>query len=462
MAYEPRALSVERRSIEFVPLSDRYGTPRRLFTIWFSVNLSLLCLTAGTLGVIAGLTFRWALTALALGNALGTIFMAAHSAQGPHLGVPQMIQSRAQFGVLGAALPLLAVVGAATLYTAANGVIVSETLDAMLPLGKYASPIAFGIITLVIAFGGYELIHKMGSILAVLSGAFFVLVAAIVSFHGYSFLTIVTSGGQFRTAAFVATVAQAAAWNLSSAPYVADYSRYLPASVSSSRTFWCTGLGNFLSATLIMGLGAYFASAIPALAMNPGAGITTLFGTWRYPVGILIVVGLLEVNVMNVYSAYMSTVTIVTGIRCMRHISLFVKFSLMFGIICIATVIAVAARDRFEIYFADLLSLLVYVLVPWSAINLADYYFVRKGRYDIDQLYLLDGIYRRYQWNSIGIYALSIALQIPFVTLSFYVGPLARLIGADVAWLPGTAVPTIIYCLAHTRHKHRPVSCALN
>jgi NCS1 family nucleobase:cation symporter-1 len=45
MANAAETLSVERHGIEFVPLSERYGTPRRLFTIWFSINLSLLCLT---------------------------------------------------------------------------------------------------------------------------------------------------------------------------------------------------------------------------------------------------------------------------------------------------------------------------------------------------------------------------------------------------------------------------------
>ena len=35
---------------------------------------------------------------------IGTFFMAAHSAQGPQLGLPQMIQSRPQFGYVGAIL----------------------------------------------------------------------------------------------------------------------------------------------------------------------------------------------------------------------------------------------------------------------------------------------------------------------------------------------------------------------
>ncbi len=123
-------MAIETHSIGFIPESERYGHPRRLFTVWFGTNLSIVCMTVGMLGVFAGLSFGWALLALVIGNAIGTVFMAAHSAQGPHLGIPQMIQSRAQFGVLGAALPLLAVVVTYTLYNAANGAVVAPALAA--------------------------------------------------------------------------------------------------------------------------------------------------------------------------------------------------------------------------------------------------------------------------------------------------------------------------------------------
>ncbi|MEJ7704262.1 MAG: cytosine permease [Geodermatophilaceae bacterium] len=45
-----------------------------------------------------------------IGNIAGGIVMALHSAQGPRMGIPQMISSRAQFGVYGACLPLILVV----------------------------------------------------------------------------------------------------------------------------------------------------------------------------------------------------------------------------------------------------------------------------------------------------------------------------------------------------------------
>jgi hypothetical protein len=105
-AEPPSPKSPSNSTIDFVPLSERYGTPRRLFTIWFSCNLTLLGVAAGTLGVSQGLSFALAVLAIAVGSAIGSVFVAAHSAQGPTLGIPQMIQSRAQFGVLGASIPL--------------------------------------------------------------------------------------------------------------------------------------------------------------------------------------------------------------------------------------------------------------------------------------------------------------------------------------------------------------------
>ncbi|MDR5783252.1 cytosine permease [Caballeronia sp. LZ065] len=124
-------MDVEQRSIEFIPLSERYGTPRRLFTIWFSANMQVTALVIGTLGIVAGLSLFWTIVGLILGNVIGTVFMAAHSAQGPHLGIPQMIQSRAQFGVFGAGLPLAIVVLAYILFVAAGGVVMRDSIKAI-------------------------------------------------------------------------------------------------------------------------------------------------------------------------------------------------------------------------------------------------------------------------------------------------------------------------------------------
>jgi len=449
----PRAASfVEHTGIEFISLDRRYGTPWRLFTIWFGGSLSLLCVSVGTLGVLAGLPLAWTVCALSVGNAIGTVFMAAHSAQGPRLGIPQMIQSRAQFGVIGAGLPLLAVIAATTLYSAADGILTRGLVRMILPVGDNLAIILFGALTLFVAFVGYELIHRIAMALSVLSALMFVATALIlISRSTHSSVSLAVIHPHFEVGTFILVVTQGAAWSLSSAPYVADYSRYLPADVSAWTTFWYTGAGNFLGSVLPQALGAYLASTRPEFLEDIGASIAGLFGQGQYLVALLIIVNLLQVNVMNLYSAYMSSTTTVTGLRGMNSVSLKFKFFVMSILMGAATFLAIATKGNFSALFSDFLVMLVYALIPWSAINLADYYLVCKGQYSIEHMFLKDGAYGLYRWKTLSVYLISILIEVPFMRLSFFVGSVADRIGADIAWLPGLVVPAVLYTLLESR-----------
>lgn len=103
-------MNIEKRTIEFIPEEERHGSVRNLFSIWFSANMQITTLVTGALAIEFGLSVFWGIVAVLIGNLLGAIFMASHSVQGPKLGIPQMIQSRAQFGVVGAIVPLLIVI----------------------------------------------------------------------------------------------------------------------------------------------------------------------------------------------------------------------------------------------------------------------------------------------------------------------------------------------------------------
>jgi len=440
-------MAIETRSISFIPETERYGRPRRLFTIWFGTNLSIVCMTVGMLGVVAGLSFGWALLALVIGNAIGTVFMAAHSAQGPHLGIPQMIQSRAQFGVLGAGLPLLTVVVTYTLYNAANGAVVAPALGVTFGLGPVAAPAVFGAATVLVASVGYELIHRIGATMAVLSGLVFVGVVAILLTRG----PVQPSTGTFLPSVFIATITQATAWGLTYGPYVADYSRYLPSHVSTARTFWATALGCFLGSGLTMALGAWLAASFAGIAADPGIAIPGLFGGAALPVRLLLILGLLLGNVMTLYSAYMASAGVLSGFHRRETIGFATRLILMAALIVIATAIAIATAGNFEHVFGDMLSLMVYLLVPWSAINLADYYWVRHGRYDVAAMFDLEGQYGRFNATTLAIYAATILIELPFLQVAAWTGPAARWIGADIGWLPGLVVPALLYPMVERR-----------
>jgi NCS1 family nucleobase:cation symporter-1 len=51
------------------------------------------------------------------------------------------------------------------------------------------------------------------------------------------------------------------------------------------------------------------------------------------------------------------------------------------------------------------------------------------------------------RWNTIGVYFVGVAIQGPFMSLSFYKGPIAQWVGADIAWLPGLLVPGLLHVL---------------
>jgi NCS1 family nucleobase:cation symporter-1 len=446
----------EGHSIDFVPLSERYGTPARLFTIWLSINLSIICAAVGVLGPTSGLPLGWSLLGIVIGNAVGTAVMAAHSAQGPTLGIPQMIQSRAQFGVRGAALPLVAVVITYTLYTAADGLIVEGSLRSLFGGSNTTVLIGFGAVTLFIAYMGYELIHRIGAFFAVTS----VLLFAVAAWRYLSGDLVVSTAlpaaaaGHYTSAGLLVMIAQAAAWTLSFGPYVADYSRYLPPDVRPSATFWSTALGCFIGTTLLMGFGAYLASLSPALGADLGGAVAQAFGRLRPVAELLVVFGVLQGNVMNLYSAYMSTVTIFSGMHDAQRIGQRQKLWILAILMAAATLISLVAQDDFQTYFADILNVMLYLLVPWSSINLADYYLVRHGGYEIADMYRPHGQYRSVRWDTIAIYLLGIAAQVPFMNLSFFQGPVARWLGADMGWLPGLIVTAALF----VHHERRVVA----
>src|SRR5579864_7111470 len=103
-------LALERHGIDYIPPDERHGKPYTLFTFWAASNIQILAISVGALAIVFGLSLPWAIFSIIAGNAAGGLYMALHSVQGPRLGLPQMMQSRAQFGMYGTALPNVIVI----------------------------------------------------------------------------------------------------------------------------------------------------------------------------------------------------------------------------------------------------------------------------------------------------------------------------------------------------------------
>jgi Permease for cytosine/purines, uracil, thiamine, allantoin len=96
-----------RARIDHFPEDERHGRVSHQGPFWLVGNFQPFTLAVSFVRPSPGLSLYWSIVAGIAGIAFGTLFMASHATQGPVLGLPQMIQSRAQFGFRGLLLPLI-------------------------------------------------------------------------------------------------------------------------------------------------------------------------------------------------------------------------------------------------------------------------------------------------------------------------------------------------------------------
>ncbi|WP_377267889.1 cytosine permease [Peterkaempfera sp. SMS 1(5)a] len=113
-----------------------------------------------------------------------------------------------------------------------------------------------------------------------------------------------------------------------------------------------------------------------------------------------------------------------------------------------------AGRTSFISSYTDFILFLTYFLVPWTAINLVDFYVVRRERYDIAALFRADGAYGAIVLRTMATYLAGVAIEVPFMSTSFYTGPLVEpLGGADISWILGLLTSAVLYYLAMRPHR---------
>jgi purine-cytosine permease-like protein len=94
------------------------------------------------------------------------------------------------------------------------------------------------------------------------------------------------------------------------------------------------------------------------------------------------------------------------------------------------------------------------LLVPWTALNLVDFFFVRHGHYAITDIFRPDGAYGLWGWRGLTAYFAGFAAEIPFMVLPpiagfSYTGPFPSHLtnGVDYSWLVGLVVSGLVYLL---------------
>lgn len=437
---------IEQRSIDYVPLKERHGKVWHLWPIWFTGDAHLATLATGAISVAAGLSLFWSALAVIGGCVLGTVLMAFHCTQGPHLGLPQMIQSRPQFGYLGALLVWVVALFTYIGFNALNQTLAADTAKELAGLPHGPTVIVFSIVAVLVAVMGYDLIHKAQRWLAY--AMLVVLAIFTVGAFGVVDFAALLVPGEFKPTPFLVQFFAAAAYQLSWSIYVSDYSRYLPKEVGIRDAFFWTFWGAFIGGAWMMLVGTFAAAAfaspdgiVAALrdssdAIYPGFGMIMLVTSF---------LGLITITSLNFYGASLTLLSVVDSLTKIklgvnaRLYSLFVVFAVALSL---SLVVSGDALHGFEAF----LGVLAYLFTPWTAINLVDFFFVRKGRYSIRAMFMADGLYGRWSWRGLVSYFIGFASMIPFFKTSLYTGPVAEALGkADISMLIGLPVSAAVY-----------------
>jgi nucleobase:cation symporter-1, NCS1 family len=457
-----RVGTIETHTIDFIPLAERRGKPWHLFTLWFGANSVIVSLVTAAVLVGAGMSFAWSVAAMVIGFVLGGFLAAFHSAQGPQLGIPQMIQSRAQFGYVGGVVPMVIAEVNYLVFFAAGPAVVGLLANAVWGWNVYLVTVLVTIITFVVALFGYDLSHQLAKYLSVAAVIVFGILTVLVLAHtGISHPTTQNlHGGGFNLGLFLTGVAVTFIYAAGYAPYIADYSRYLPEGSSTRATAWWTYAGIVISGIWLFVVGAYL-TVITGYSADTLGSIVRVSDSFSTVFTALLVIVVIAIQILQCsLSMYAGGNTAISISTSLRRQAVTVEANLRtrlwslipFAVVCLVAGLAYA--HSFTSAFTDALGVVLILLIPWSAVNLVDFYFVRKGHYDVAAIFDPNGLYGKVSLAGSVSFALGFLVELPFANLGFWAGPVAHALdGGDLSWLVGIVVSGTCYLLMTRRER---------
>jgi nucleobase:cation symporter-1, NCS1 family len=434
-----RPTRVEAGGIEAIPAESRHGSPWQLLATWTAPNLEFATIFVGVIAVLYfGLDFWWAMAAIVLGNALGSLTQGVLSTWGPREGLAQLVLSRTGFGFLGNILPAgLNTIMAGLGWFATNSISGAFALSSLTGMPTWLALIIIVVLEVALAFVGHDLVQVFERWATVVLGIIFLIAVIVIlakADYGYT-----PQGGGFSFAGFTlaasAAFGYAAGWN----PYASDYTRYLPKTTSRAAIGWAAGLGDFVSCTVLMAAGAAVVTLGGFKDADPtGSFVAPLPVAVKDLTLIAIAVGAIAANALNIYSGAMSFLA--AGVK--------IPFTLRRAIVAIGfgvlgTIVALWALPDAGTNYENFLLVIAYWIAPWLGVVFADR-IIRRGT-SIAEFVSDHARYRN--WTGLVAFVIGAFLSIwLFSNQTFYKGPVAANTGVgDLTPLVGFVIAFVLY-----------------
>jgi purine-cytosine permease-like protein len=416
-------MNLELNGTNVIDESERGGKASSLFWPWCGANVSLLALSYGSFFLGFGISFWQATIAAFLGTVLSFLLVGVSSLAGKKSNAPTMVLSRAAFGVKGNIFPGLlsylifvgwetVLVSLATLATGTVFVRVGHLdRDTAMMLG-FAIAVALTVFAGVLGFG---VIMKLQRYLTIITIAMTcVYIALTINKVDWSLVTSMKPGSAqgFIGALIFGATGIGLGWVNSAA----DYSRYLPRTVSSRSVIGWTVFGASVVPIILVIFGAALSASSEdlagAIASDPIGALTTILPTWYLIIFALVaILGLVGGAILNLYSSGLTLISL--GLPVKRHVAA----SLDAFIMLVGAIYFVWVADDFFYPFQGFLITLGVPVAAWSAIFVTD--VLLRKRYDQNDLYRTAGRYGAWNLSSIGILVFATIVGWGFVTNGF-------------------------------------------
>ncbi|OFJ52088.1 purine-cytosine permease family protein [Mycolicibacterium grossiae] len=404
-SYRDRIVAVEPGGNEYIADADRHGSPHQLFWTWTSPNLEFATIFVGMLSVLAfGMTFWQAVAGIVVGTGLGALAHYVLSARGPLHGVPQMVLGRLPFGFRGNAVPaVLMSITAGVGWFATNSVSGAFALSTLFGFGPLVGLIVIVLLQTALAFFGHNLVQAFERFSFPVLAVIFVITSVAIFSHADLGNDVVAAGGVGGMGGFLLTVGTSFGYAAGWTPYAADFTRYLPSTVSRPRTGFFAAAGLFTACVVLEVVGAASVTTGEASLADPTGSFTAELASPLAKATLLaIAVGAIAANAINVYSGAMAFVTI--GIKLPPHVAR-ALVTVFFGIAGFL-VAWWALPDAAHSYEAFLL-IIAYWVGPWLGVVFADQY-LRRGQVIAGFLY--DRSYAN--WNGLAAFVIGLVASV--------------------------------------------------
>ena len=416
-------MNLELNGTNVIDENERGGKASSLFWPWCGANVSLLALSYGSFFLGFGISFWQATIAAFLGTVLSFLLVGVSSLAGKKSNAPTMVLSRAAFGVKGNLFPGLlsylifvgwetVLVSLATLATGTVFVRVGHLdRDTAMILG-FAIAVALTVSAGVLGFG---VIMKLQRYLTIITIAMTcVYIALTINKVDWSLVTSMKAGSAqgFIGALIFGATGIGLGWVNSAA----DYSRYLPRTISSRSVIGWTVFGASVVPIILVIFGAAFSASSEdlagAIASDPIGALTTILPTWYLIIFALVaILGLVGGAILNLYSSGLTLISL--GLPVKRHVAASLDAIIMLA----GAIYFVWIADDFFYPFQGFLITLGVPIAAWSAIFVTD--VLLRKRYDQNDLYRIQGRYGAWNFTSIGILVIATIVGWGFVTNGF-------------------------------------------